>query len=360
MVCSLDVRAGVASAGAISGGEQRDDSLLVERAGVLAGLALCLLELWLLRNAHASLVLWLVSAAVILFTTGLLVLGLRLGLLLSRLPGERHPWRRAGVGALLCLPLAIWIAILLFSGTWIAGTAAGRIGPWVAAPALFAAVLAGLRLTGAVGRWLRQQPRALRRGLVLPVIGFCGLLLWIDRTVYPNQYGYLHWLLLAGTALGLMAVGWLLWIDGKPRRWHWLAPALLAAAIPAFVTSAMVGLSSERRKQALMEHSHSAGRLVDFYRLLLDRDRDGHSVIFAEEIRSALALGSEPTPVLGYVLGIGGRDIRVDTVLDVAEDAAAREGPERCLYVGVKGLPIGPARTDTPIRPLRQLEEVPG
>jgi pyruvate/2-oxoacid:ferredoxin oxidoreductase alpha subunit len=95
--------------------------------------------------------------------------------------------------------------------------------------------------------------------------------------------------------------------------------------------------------------------------VVLDRNMsNGHSGIFAEEIRSALALGSEPTPVLGYVLGIGGRDIRVDTVLDVAEDAAAREGPERCLYVGVKGLPIGPARTDTPIRPLRRLEEVPG
>jgi len=46
-----------------------------------------------------------------------------------------------------------------------------------------------------------------------------------------------------------------------------------------------------------------------------------------------------PTDVYGYVLGIGGRDIRVETVMEVVEDLLAREEPERCLYVGVKGLP---------------------
>jgi len=93
---------------------------------------------------------------------------------------------------------------------------------------------------------------------------------------------------------------------------------------------------------------------------VLDRNMgSGHSGIFAAEIRSALSLGAAPTQVYGYVLGLGGRDIRVDTVLEVADDLLARDEPERCLFVGVKGLPIGPARTDTPIEPPQPLEEVP-
>jgi pyruvate/2-oxoacid:ferredoxin oxidoreductase alpha subunit len=93
---------------------------------------------------------------------------------------------------------------------------------------------------------------------------------------------------------------------------------------------------------------------------VLDRNMgSGHSGIFAAEIRSALSLGADPTPVFGYVLGLGGRDIRVDTVLEIADDVMSRDEPERCLFVGVKGLPIGPARPDVPIRPLHPLEEAP-
>ncbi len=91
---------------------------------------------------------------------------------------------------------------------------------------------------------------------------------------------------------------------------------------------------------------------------VLDRNMSsGHSGIFAEEIRSALSMGAKPTQVFGYVLGIGGRDIRVETILEIADDLMAREEPERTLYVGVKGLPIGPARPDSIIRPPRPLEE---
>jgi 2-oxoisovalerate ferredoxin oxidoreductase alpha subunit len=80
---------------------------------------------------------------------------------------------------------------------------------------------------------------------------------------------------------------------------------------------------------------------------VLDRNMSpGHSGIICEEVRSALAMHASATPVCGYVLGIGGRDIRVETVVEVVEDLRSREGSERCLYVGVKGLPIGPARTD--------------
>jgi hypothetical protein len=42
----------------------------------------------------------------------------------------------------------------------------------------------------------------------------------------------------------------------------------------------------------------------------------------------------------------------------VIDDLLAREQPERALYVGVKGLPIGPARTDGEIRPIEPLPEM--
>jgi len=89
---------------------------------------------------------------------------------------------------------------------------------------------------------------------------------------------------------------------------------------------------------------------------VLDRNMSpGHSGIFAQEVRAALSLGAPATDVYGYVLGIGGRDIRVETVIEVVEDLLAREQPERCLYVGVKGLPVGPARPGAEIRPLEPL-----
>ena len=82
---------------------------------------------------------------------------------------------------------------------------------------------------------------------------------------------------------------------------------------------------------------------------VLDRNMSpGHSGIFAEEVRSALA-GTAGPEVLGYVVGIGGRDVRVDTVTDIVTDLIRREEPARTLFVGVKGMPIGPARTDHPI-----------
>ena len=93
---------------------------------------------------------------------------------------------------------------------------------------------------------------------------------------------------------------------------------------------------------------------------VLDRNMSpGHSGIFAAEIRSALAGLADAPAVFGYVLGIGGRDIRVDTITEVFADVVQRDEPERTLFVGVKGLPIGPARTTGGIRPLERLEVGP-
>jgi pyruvate/2-oxoacid:ferredoxin oxidoreductase alpha subunit len=93
---------------------------------------------------------------------------------------------------------------------------------------------------------------------------------------------------------------------------------------------------------------------------VLDRNMSpGHSGVFAEEIRSALAGQPDSPPVYGYVVGLGGRDVRVETALEVADDVQTREEPEMALYVGVKGLPIGPVRPDSKINRLEPLKVTP-
>jgi len=93
---------------------------------------------------------------------------------------------------------------------------------------------------------------------------------------------------------------------------------------------------------------------------VLDRNMSpGHSGVFAEEIRSALAGQADAPPVYGYVVGLGGRDVRVETVKEVVDDMTIREVPELALFVGVKGLPIGPVRLDSKINRLEPLEVAP-
>lgn len=78
---------------------------------------------------------------------------------------------------------------------------------------------------------------------------------------------------------------------------------------------------------------------------VLDRNvSPGHSGIFAGEIRSALAGTPDAPPVFGYVVGLGGRDVRVETVTEIVDDLMVRDDPAGALFVGVKGLPIGPVR----------------
>ena len=95
-----------------------------------------------------------------------------------------------------------------------------------------------------------------------------------------------------------------------------------------------------RRKVAVMDRNMSAG----------------HSGIFAEEIRSALLGQSDAPPIFGYIVGLGGRDVRVETAMEILDDLLVREEPEMALFVGVKGLPIGPTRPEYQIRPLADLE----
>ena len=78
---------------------------------------------------------------------------------------------------------------------------------------------------------------------------------------------------------------------------------------------------------------------------VLDRNMSpGHSGVFAEEIRAAMAGMADAPPIYDYVVGLGGRDVRVETVTEVFDDLVARDDPGTALFVGVKGLPIGPLR----------------
>ncbi|NIP79877.1 MAG: pyruvate ferredoxin oxidoreductase [Gemmatimonadetes bacterium] len=73
---------------------------------------------------------------------------------------------------------------------------------------------------------------------------------------------------------------------------------------------------------------------------VLDRNvSPGHGGIFAEEIRSALydvPLDDRPR-LYGYVLGLGGRDVRPETIDEIIERTRAVDAPAReDLWVGVK------------------------
>jgi pyruvate ferredoxin oxidoreductase alpha subunit len=76
---------------------------------------------------------------------------------------------------------------------------------------------------------------------------------------------------------------------------------------------------------------------------VLDRNiSPGHSGIFAEETRAALYdLPEAKRPRLhGYIVGLGGRDVTPDTIMDCvnrARAAAMAAAPEReDVWVGVK------------------------
>jgi pyruvate/2-oxoacid:ferredoxin oxidoreductase alpha subunit len=82
---------------------------------------------------------------------------------------------------------------------------------------------------------------------------------------------------------------------------------------------------------------------------VLDRNLSpGRGGIFAEEIRAALYdVPAEDRPQLyGYVIGLGGRDIRPDTIESVIDRTRAAEAPEReDLWVGSPDDDGAPAAT---------------
>ncbi|OQX85035.1 MAG: pyruvate ferredoxin oxidoreductase [Candidatus Latescibacteria bacterium 4484_7] len=62
----------------------------------------------------------------------------------------------------------------------------------------------------------------------------------------------------------------------------------------------------------------------------------GHHGIFFQEIKSAL-YGRTDVPIIGYIVGIGGRDVTPKVIREIAEKALNDENPERDInWIGVK------------------------
>lgn len=57
--------------------------------------------------------------------------------------------------------------------------------------------------------------------------------------------------------------------------------------------------------------------------------------IFAQEIRAAL-YGHSSVPVHGYVVGLGGRDVSPDTILEIVDHASASSEQQSLTWIGVK------------------------
>jgi len=224
-------------------------------------------------------------AAVLLAAAAMVAVVTRLSLWLGGLAGP-GPWRRSLLGATQALVVILPVSILLFHGTGIRARWYAPHGPLLLVPLLFVGVAVGLRLVGFTARRITR----LRSLVLAPAMGLAALsLAWIDRRVYPNQYAYLHGVLLLGTTLALMASCWLLQHRHGPgaatrrrTKLHVLPPVVLLAALPALLLAATVGLQPQQQRQLLAQHTLTAGRLVGFLRGVADRDGDHHSVIFGE------------------------------------------------------------------------------
>ncbi|MCC6748447.1 MAG: sulfatase-like hydrolase/transferase [Deltaproteobacteria bacterium] len=218
-----------------------------------------------------------VALATIFFTAALAAVALRLGAWLTRL--GHAPWLRALTLALLALPVTLPVSFALFRGTGIAARPVASYGPYLAATLLFAATLLGARATLALAPRLERARWPLAPLATAPLAA--ALLVGLaDRRLYPNQYEYLHWVLLLLTTLCLLAGGLLLFARLRPTAVRWLAPAALVASLGPFVWAALHALPTHRARQLFAERTHVAARLVATYRSLLDLDRDGHSVVF--------------------------------------------------------------------------------
>lgn len=262
-----------------------------EIAALSAGLALVAVDVVLLGvgarhgGSQGTAQLVLTAGAVILSATAVGAVAARLALGLTALLGQGR-WLRSLAGALMALPVILPLSYLLFRGTGISARWYAPYGPFIVAPALYFATAVGLRLAGVIGRKARTLGPTRRTPLALAALALAGLALWADRSLYPNQYHYLHWVLLLVTFVLLMGSAWLAFPrreTGRASRARWLAPALLAAAVPAAMVAACSAMGTQRMRQAFSEQTHAADRLVRVWRDLADWDGDHHSVVFGEQ-----------------------------------------------------------------------------
>jgi len=252
-----------------------------ELCATAAGLGLAALDAGLLlAGPHPVPVGPLRTALVLpLFAALLTALLWRLSGAAARLLGGGRAGRLI-VGGALAIPAVIYVSLRLFQGTGISRRWYAPYGPYLLAPILLVLILAGV----ALGARLLPGARGSRGGRVVVgalLLAGAVVLGLGDRRLYPNQYAYLHALLLLGTGAALLGAAWLALPLG-PGRWRWLGPAGLAAGLAGSLLAATSGLHGQREMQLLAERTYLSGRLAAVVRELLDRDGDHYSIVFGE------------------------------------------------------------------------------
>jgi pyruvate/2-oxoacid:ferredoxin oxidoreductase alpha subunit len=72
--------------------------------------------------------------------------------------------------------------------------------------------------------------------------------------------------------------------------------------------------------------------------VVIDRNISfGHSGIFFAELKSALYNEPHHPPIMGYIAGLGGRDVTPETIIEIFEDASKKDRPEApIIWIGAK------------------------
>jgi len=71
--------------------------------------------------------------------------------------------------------------------------------------------------------------------------------------------------------------------------------------------------------------------------LVIDRNVSfGFGGIFYQEVKSAMYNEGDRPPIFGIITGLGGRDVRVEDIMEMVEDVERREKPEDIIWKGVR------------------------
>ncbi|MCK5796769.1 MAG: hypothetical protein KAI47_06295, partial [Deltaproteobacteria bacterium] len=258
-----------------------DPAFLPELAALTATLPFAAADLALLKSAGAPLHVLATALASLFFIAAMIALAWHAIDLAKAALGDRlHPRGHAFALATLGIPAIHAVSRHLFSGTGISRHAWAAWAPFIVTPILFLLLVTGLLIAARLAQMLLTWPLR-RRLLALVPLGALGAsLAWADASLYPNQYAYLHWVLLAGQAGASLSAGWLLFAARPSQRWHRITRGILAAAVLGTLTLAFWGLDGQGDQQLLDEHAYSASRLVRLFRRLTDGDGDGYALLF--------------------------------------------------------------------------------
>ena len=242
---------------------------------MLAGSVLATIDMTLLASKHAGLGVMVVASsctiASALLVGGVIYVGRLLTQTAIRLPV------RALFGATLCSPMLAYVSWRLFQGTGIRHHPIAPYGPTLVGTTLSSFAFFGLWALEKASIWAQTRQRASIVGTVPLLVGTIAL--WIDRTFYPNQYAYLHNSLLLLAFLGFLTAV-LFFSRWRHTGWRTLTLAVAMGAAAATIVSLLGGLSHSEDRQAIADHTHVSGRLIQFFRNAFDFDRDGHSIVF--------------------------------------------------------------------------------